>query len=229
MRFLLGLLFVCLVYNLKAQEDINLVSPDEKYLEDQFYLGATFNILFEEPQGVTQRNLSYGLMGGFIKDIPVNARRNIGFGIGLGYAINSYYTNLRATETANGIEYSIIDGQVDFKRNKIETNAIEIPIEFRWRTSDPVSYRFWRIYGGVKLGYVFSGRSKFVSDNEKIAFSNGDVREFQYGLILNIGYSTFNIHAYYSLHDLMNAGVTTVDGDRLGFVPFNIGLIFYIL
>lgn len=229
MRFLLVLIFLSLVTSLYAQEDINAQNPDTQYLEDQFYLGTTFNILFEEPDGVTQRNLSYGLMGGFIKDIPVNAQRNVGFGIGLGYAINSYYTNLRATETATGIEYSIIGNDVNFKRNKIETHSIEMPIEFRWRTSDPISYRFWRIYGGVKLSYVFSGRSKFVSDTEKIAFSNGDVRSFQYGLMLNIGYSSFNIHAYYSLQDLMNAGVTTVDGDRLGLVPFNIGLIFYIL
>ena len=229
MRFLFVLVFLGLITSLCAQEEINADNPDTRYLEDQFYLGTTFNILFFELVGVTQRNLSYGLMGGFIKDIPVNAQRNVGFGIGLGYAINSYYTNLRATETASGIEYSIIGNDVNFKRNKIETHSIEMPLEFRWRTSDPVSYRFWRIYGGVKLGYVFSGRSKFVSDDEKIAFSNEDVRSFQYGLILNIGYSSFNIHAYYALHDLMDAGVTTTDGDRLGLVPFNIGLIFYIL
>lgn len=229
MRYLPVLVFVCLIGTLSAQEDINVADPDLKYLEDQFYLGTTFNIIFEEPEGVTQRNLSYGLMGGFIKDIPLNAKRNVGFGIGLGYAINSYYTNLLATETDTGIEYSIIGSQLDFKRNKIETHSLEVPIEFRWRTSDPIRYKFWRIYGGVKLGYVFSGRSKFVSDTQKIAFSNEDVREFQYGLILNIGYSTFNIHVYYAMHDLMDAGVTTVDGARLGMVPFNIGLIFYIL
>ena len=212
-----------------AQEDSLLMEPDYKYLEDQFYLGTTFNILFEEPQGVTQRSLSYGLFGGIIKDIPVNADRNIGFGLGLGYAINSYYTNLLATETVDGIEYSIIGSDVSFKRSKIETHTVEVPIEFRWRTSNAISHKFWRIYTGVKLGYVFSGRSKFVSDTQRTSFSNGDLNKFQYGLIFSFGYNTFNFHAYYALHELFKSGTTTVDGDSLGMVPLHIGLIFYIL
>ena len=104
-----------------------------------------------------------------------------------------------------------------------------MPIEFRWRSSDAVSHKFWRIYTGIKLGYVFSGRSKFVSNEEKITFTNDDIRKFQYGFILSFGYNTFNFHAYYSLQDLFEDGIQTVDGDRLGFVPLHIGLIFYIL
>ena len=223
--------FICFVFliSAKAQDNPLEMEPDYKYLEDQFYLGTTFNILFEEPQGVTQRSLSYGLFGGIIKDIPINTDRNVGFGIGLGYAINSYYTNLLATETTSGIEYSIIGSDVSFKRSKIETHTLEFPIEFRWRTSNAISHKFWRIYTGVKLGYTFSGRSKFVSDTDKIAFSNDDITKFQYGLIFSFGYNTFNFHAYYALHDLLESGTTTVDGDRLGMVPLHIGLIFYIL
>ena len=228
-RYLAIILCFCAIQSVYSQDTAELFLPDDKYLEDQFYLGATFNIIFEMPEGVSQQNLSYGLIGGFIKDIPVNKARNIGFGIGLGYAINSYYTNLLATKTDGGIEYSIIGSEVSYKRNKIETHTLEVPIEFRWRTSDNVSHKFWRIYTGVKLGYVFSGRSKFVADSGKISFTNDDIREFQYGLMLSFGYNTFNIHAYYGLQDLFKDGTTTIDGDPLGFVPLHIGLIFYIL
>ena len=229
MRLLFLLLTVFSIGVLYSQESTNRFVPDEKYLEDQFYLGVTYNILLNRPPGVSQRSLSYGLFGGFIKDLPMNAKRNVGLGIGVGYGLSSYYTNLRATETADGIEYEIIGPQTTFKRSKIETHSLEFPIEFRWRTSDAVSHKFWRVYTGVKFAYVFNARSKFVSDLEKTSFKNDDIREFQYGLILSFGYNTFNFHAYYSLQDLFNDGVNTVDGDRLSFVPLHIGISFYIL
>lgn len=217
------------VLALYAQEDTSSAMADQKYLEDQFYLGVSYNILLNRPQGISMRSLSYGLFGGFIKDIPLNEDRNLGFGLGVGYGINSYYTNLLATETPDGIEYSIIGRDTSFKRSKIETHGLEVPLEFRWRTSNPISHKFWRIYTGVKFSYIFASRSRFVSDTITTSFTNGDVRQFQYGLILSLGYNTFNLHAYYALQDLFNDDVQTIDGSRLGFVPLHIGIIFYIL
>ncbi len=227
MRSIISLLLLISVSVVTAQERPELI--DTKYLEDQFYLGLTYNILLDQPPGVSQRNLSYGLQGGFIRDIPINKERNVGFGIGLGYALNSYYTNLVAVETDSDIIYSIIGRGESFRRSKLETHILEMPIEFRWRTSNAVSHKFWRVYGGLKLGYVFSGRSKLVTDTDKIAFQNEDIREFQYGIILSAGYNTFNFHVYLGLQDLLEKDVVTVDNVPIQFAPLHIGLIFYIL
>lgn len=213
--------------NLYAQENVGI--DDLKYLEDQFYLGLTYNLILNKPNGVNQGNFSYGLMGGFIKDVPLNRRRNLGIGVGLGYAYNTYYTNLFVNQTENGLEYIVLDSDVSYKRNKLDSHVIEIPIEFRWRTSTPSDYKFWRIYAGMKLGYIIGSRSKFVSNSEKISFNNSDIRNFRYGVLLNIGYSTFNVHVYYALSNLFNDGVTTTDGDSIEFQPLRIGIIFYIL
>jgi hypothetical protein len=212
-----------------AQSDTIQQTRDSKYLEDQFYVGLTYNFLLNKPDRVTQRNLSYGLQGGIIKDLPVNKRRNVAFGIGLGYAVNSYYTNLRATEAGEGFQYTIIGSDVSFKRNKIETHLIEMPIEFRWRNSTATTYKFWRIYTGLKLGYIVGSRSKYVSDSEKLSFYNTDTRNFRYGLTFNFGYNTFNIHAYYALNNLFEKGILTENGALVGFTPLRIGIIFYIL
>src|SRR5690606_3068302 len=202
---------------------------DTKYLEDQFYVGLTYNFLMDMPTDVTQRNLSYGLHGGFIKDIPLNLGRTVGLGIGIGYGINSYYTNLRALQNGARLDYILLDGETRYKRNKIETHVLEIPFQFRWRNSTPEEYKFWRIYAGMKFGYAFANRSKFVSDTEKIGFKNKDIREFQYGIALNFGYNTFNIHAYYSLHSLFKDGTALSTGESIQMQPLRIGLIFYIL
>ena len=215
---------------LPAQEIIvDSIRLDSNYLEDQFYVGLTYNFMVKKPQGITQRSLSYGLMGGFIKDIPLNRRRNVAVGIGLGYAVNSYYTNLRIDETDAGLSYIILDSSTPFRRNKLETHLIEMPLEFRWRNSTATSYKFWRIYTGLKLGYIVGSRSKFVADTFKDSFYNTETRNFRYGLMLNFGYNTFNIHAYYALNQLFEEGTLTQDGQNVDFTPLRIGLIFYIL
>ena len=226
-RYLL-LIIIFLSISVKGQSG-NDDSNRSKYLEDQFYVGLTYNFLLNKPDNVAQSNLSYGLQGGIIKDIPINQRRNLAFGIGLGYAVNSYYSNLKVTETAAGFNYEALEEGTSFKRSKIETHLIEMPIEFRWRNSTAESYKFWRVYTGIKLGYVVGSRSKFVSNEEKISFYNTDTENFQYGIMINFGYNTFNIHAYYALNDFFEKGTVTVDNNSIDFTPLRIGIIFYIL
>ena len=201
---------------------------DSRYLEDQFYIGLGYNVLLDKPNDAVQRNLSYNLQLGFIKDIPFNKRRNFGLGLGLGYAVNSYYSNVVATKVNNVVSYEVTS-QADFNRNKLETHTVELPFELRWRTSTADEYKFWRIYAGAKLGYVFSGRSRLVMENGKEAFSNDDIEKLQYGLMVNFGYNTWNIHAYYALNPLLKDGTVLQDGNPIDFRVLRIGVIFYIL
>jgi hypothetical protein len=215
-----------LAFSLHAQEE---QQPSlERYLEDQFYIGVTYNILLKLPDEASQSNLSYGLQGGFIRDIPLNPECTVAIGVGLGYAVNSYYSNLRAIKEDDGFRYEYLD-EDDYRRNKVETHLIELPLEFRWRTSTRETYRFWRVYGGFKLGYVVGSRSKLVTSSFKDSFYNTDTENFRYGLMLNVGYNTFNIHVYYGLNSLFEDGVRDPNGQSLDMVPLHLGLIFYIL
>lgn len=89
---------------------------DDKYREDQFYIGFTYNILQNRPSGISQNNLSNGLHIGVIRDFPINKKRNKAIGIGLGYSYNSYFHNLKAVETGNGIAYEAIGNDVSYKK-----------------------------------------------------------------------------------------------------------------
>lgn len=225
------LVILCLVSAkiVLAQTLNDSIAVDDRYLEDQFYIGITYNFLLEKPDEVDQSNLSYGLQLGFIKDMPLNSKRTVGLGLGLGYGVYSYYSNLQAVELQEGFEYLIIDDDTDFKRNKLESHMVEMPFEFRWRSSDAVSYKFWRVYAGVKMGYALGSRSKLVpEEGQKTSFYNTDIRKFQYGLTFNFGYNTFNIHAYYSLSNLFNDDVY-LDGTAIDFKPLRLGIVFYIL
>lgn len=202
---------------------------DTRYREDQIYLGLTYNLLTQLPEGISQSNLSYGIQLGVIRDMPLNERRTFALGVGLGYGVNSYYTNLRAVQDGESLQYVPIADASSFKRNKVETHLIEVPLELRWRNSTPEEYKFWRIYGGVKFGYVMGSRSKYVSDTVVDSFYNRDTENLRYGLTLNVGYNTFNLHAYYGLNALFEDGTRDAEGRLLEMVPLRLGLIFYIL
>ncbi|MGB5700382.1 porin family protein [Muriicola sp.] len=230
MRYAIKIVIVLFFLNgpINAQEEVKEV--DFNYLEDQFYVGLTYNFILNKPEGIRQQNLSYGLQFGFIKDLPLNAARTFAIGLGLGYAVNSYYTNLKIVEFGNDFQYSILESDLGAKRNKLETHLIEIPIEIRFRNSTPTEYKFWRLYLGAKLGYAFGNRSKLVTDIGKDSFYVTDVEKFRYGLMANFGYNTFNIHVYYALNNLFKNGLTLEDtGQDLNFTPLRVGLIFYIL
>lgn len=222
MRFVI--LFLLIIFQSNAQVANDSIN-DTRYFEDQFYLGLSYNFILNHPVGSNQRNLSYGLQAGVIKDIPLNRRGTKAIGIGAGLALNSYYSNLVADISGDDISYSIND---DITRSKLETHLVEFPLEFRWRNSTAEDYKFWRVYGGIKAAYVLGARSKYDLGDISEGFKNTDLTKFQYGLTLNFGYNTFNLHAYYALTELFN-GNASVNGEVLQYRPLRIGLIFYIL
>lgn len=227
--FLIGILSLG---SLQSQDSINVPKDvDSKYLEDQFYAGLAYNVLLDKPNDdVIQRNLSYGLQLGFIKDIPINTKRNFGFGLGVGYGTNSYYSNIIAETTSSDINYRLPVESDSLNRTKFETHAIEFPFELRWRTSNATDYKFWRIYGGIKAAYLFSRKSKFIAENtdNNLSFRNNDISQWQYGLTLNFGYNTWNVHLYYSLNPLLE-DATISSGEQINIRPLRVGVIFYIL
>ncbi len=228
MKSLFSILALVVSYGCFSQGIRDSTQVDNRYLEDQFYMGITYNFLLQLPNDVTQRSLSYGLQLGMIKDIPINSKRTWAIGLGMGYGVYSYYSNLLATKSDNTITYSVIDSDTNFTRNKVETHLIEFPVEIRWRNSTPTEYKFWRIYTGIKFAYLLGARSKFISSTEKISFSNSDIKKLQYGISVNFGYNTFNIQAYYSLNNLFN-DTAMLDSENITMKPLRLGLIFYIL
>lgn len=203
---------------------------DSLYREDQFYIGLTYNILQNRPDGVTQNSLSSGFRFGFLRDMPINKRRNFAIAAGLGYSLNDYRQNIKIDEVAGNPTYEVInEADVDFDKNKFALHFVELPIEVRWRTSTIQSHRFWRVYTGFKFSYLLLNKSKYVNGSEKIRiFNNDDFNKFQYGTYISVGYNTWNFHAYYGLNSIFKSDAK-IEGKSIDMSTLNIGLIFYIL
>tara|TARA_B110000261_G_scaffold1106_1_gene1034 strand:- start:57 stop:740 length:684 start_codon:yes stop_codon:yes gene_type:complete len=224
--FLLLMLFLNCLYTVKAQVN-QTIEQDSLYREDQFYVSVTYNALIDLPNNVSQNSFSTGVHLGAIRDFPLNKRRNIALALGLGYSFNSFNQNIRISGY-NPYNYTILESY-NYSKNNFTQHFIEVPFEFRWRTSNAQSYKFWRVYTGLKLGYLIASKSVFNdrsgSDNQK---NLTDLNKLQYGLTMSIGYNTWNGYVYYGLNPVFN-DVSTIDLQSIDMSALKIGLIFYLL
>jgi len=223
-NYLLTFLFFTLSFY--SQEELN-ESVDSLYREDQIYFGITYNTLINTPESLTQTDFSPGFSLGIIRDFPINKERDIALGFGMGYSLNIYSQNLKIVrQNNNNFLYELVSSQ-DFEKNRFSFQAIEIPFEIRWRTSNKISYKFWRIYFGIKTSYIVNSKSIFTSENLNQSNKNLDLNKWQYGLSLSLGYNNWNSFFYYGLNSIFNnvlLAETPIEMRSL-----NIGLIFYIL
>ena len=188
------IVFLLLFFNFSFSQNKNF------YLEDQIYINFTLNYLQKMPKLYEEKSVSYGFDCGYIRDIPFNKNRNIGLGIGLGYIYEIYKDNLFL-----GSNYLL-------KTNEFRVvEKITMPFELRWRNSTFEKYKFWRVYGGLKISYIL---------NNELHKMN----PFEQGIILSVGYASLNLHMYYGLSSVFSNNFSGFQNANL----FKMGAIFYL-
>ncbi|OEY72062.1 porin family protein [Salegentibacter salarius] len=236
-------IFICLfvIFSLplcaQTEEEVGLQSIpdsvpsviDSLYREDQFYVGLTFNLISNKPDAISQSGFSGGLHAGFTRDFPLNKRRNIAIAVGLGWSLNSYSQNLFIGEDEAGESiFRELTNDIDYSTNRFSTQLIEAPLEFRWRTSTAETYKFWRIYTGLRFGYIYHFKSNFVQPgNQVVQTEVPELDRFRMGATFTFGFNTFNFHLYYSLNSLFPDA--QLNGETIDVSVFRAGLMFYIL
>lgn len=220
MKYFIFLAFFFFSFISFAQKDS--LRLGEKYWEDQLYILLTYNILEKQPTSSNGTGFSYGLSAGYIKDIPFNRKGNWTGAIGLGYGYDSFNHGLVYNNNLGNFRIDYID------TNKFSLHNIEIPIQIRWRTSNSVTYSFWRVYGGVRLSYNLNNSFRYILNNKNYEFNNiSNFNRFQAGLELSLGYSTFSFYMYYGLSSIYKN--TFINSAMVKTKIAKFGLIFYLL
>ncbi len=230
--FLVGLLLTMPSFSQNEEKEGNAIPQvvDSLYREDQFYIGLSFNLINNEPDGFSQNGFSGGLHLGFIRDMPFNERRNKAIGVGLGWSANTYNSNLLITkDSSNNTVFDLVEEDDEADSNRFYTNLVEMPIQYRWRTSTTTEESFWRIYTGLKLGYLYGFKSSFQNPNGNIEVRNPDgLDRWRYSATLTIGNGSFNAFFQYNLNPLFGDS-RLIDGSSIGLQPIKFGIEFYLL
>jgi len=230
-------LFFCFIFifsGLWAQQTPvqtdSIYSPDPYYLEDQLYFGISYSVLKNLPENMRQNGFSNAVKFGFIRDIPINERRNIGIGIGAGLSWETFFQNLlvRIDEQTGDIQYNILpDGT--YTSNSLKLKKIDVPFEFRWRGSTPEKYKFWRLYAGITTSYVYGTSSNFVTDKFDITYNGIKIiKKWQFGIDISAGYGTWNFNFYYGLSNILKDNVN-LNNQNLDIKSMRFGIVYYFL
>ncbi len=227
MRFSLVIaLFFLSLSSIAQKKVIDFDAVDSLYREDQFYLSLSYNNLQNPPSGLNQVKVSPGISIGFLRDFPINKKRTWAVAAGLGYSYSGLNQNIGITEVAGENQYGIIT--TEFNKNKLLLHYVDLPIEIRWRTSTPDSHKFWRVYTGFKVSYLFYDQYKYDGLGTKTKRSgNSDLNKLQYGAYLAAGWNTWNAYVYYGMNPIFKSASIASQPIKLN--SFNIGLMFYIL
>ncbi|MGB2087998.1 MAG: porin family protein [Psychroflexus salarius] len=216
----------------KVDKGADSITEDTKsfYREDQFYAGISFNLLTNLNNDVQQSGFSGSFDLGIIRDFPFNEASTLALGVGAGININTYNQNVFLGETPDGNDIvTALGTSIEYSTNKFSTHVLELPIQLRWRTSTIKDYAFWRVYAGIKLGYVYYFKSTFEQENNTVIQTDLDaLNRFRTSAFLSFGYNIVNIQIQYDLNPLFNGQFTNTESE-IGINPLRLGFIFYIL
>ncbi len=123
---------------------------------------------------------------------------------------------------------SFFDGK-NINVNKLSTNFVDIPIEFRYRSKPHKNGKRIAASVGFKLGWLVQSHTKTKTDEEFFyqglnfgrkakTYDIPNLTKFRYGLTARVGYANFYLNFFYSLTPLFK------DGRGTEAIPISIGI-----
>jgi hypothetical protein len=219
-------LLVLLIISVKTIAQKDSLQIGDRYADDQIYATISYAQFLNQPKSINKSGFSYGFSIGFIKDIVLNKSGTISLAGGVGYGYDFFNHELKVEEINN---MTVFNTDNTVSNNLFKSHNLEIPLEFRWRTSTANRYSFWRVYTGIKFLYNLSNRFQFLdANNTSFKYKNVSAFEkLQFGLTFSAGYGAFNINIFYGLTPIFKDAF--VNGESIETKILKFGLIFYIL
>ncbi len=184
--------------------------------------GLFSDLWMNAPAGMKTRTINQGVSVVGTYNVPFG-KSNFGFGIGLGLSVHNLYWNYRYQGDSLSFQFVKIEDTLGYKRSKVTTPYLEVPMEFRWKSKSKFT-----VAAGFKVGMLLRGHSKWVGDDYLFHSGNTiktsvkgirNLEKFTYGPTVRFGYKWINVNAYYSLSKLFQSG-TGVD-----LYPVSVGIV----
>lgn len=216
---------IALAQEQKPTSDIKeTIKEKSKSDRDRFVLQLTFDNWLQKPDSISPKWSSRGV--GFywmVIDVPLG-NSNFSFAIGTGVSISNIFINRQVNETDSMTYLPLIPSSISYKRYKIVTTYLDIPVELRYHSKPDKTNNSWKVGLGFKGGLLINNHWKIKSKDalgDLTVFKSTGIKNlysYHYGPTIKIGYGSFNIFTFYSLSTLFNKN----KGPEIS--PFSIGL-----
>ena len=170
------------------------------------------------------RSFNQGFSCALTYNFPLGESSKHTVSIGVGYSGHNYFSYSRILNpyTSDTIRFQQYRGETGFKRNKLNCNYIDLPLELRFRIKDS-----WKIGVGFKVGILVNAKTKFVGNNEegvriheKYSYIQ-NVERYAYSATLRVGYKWVSLFGAIQLNPVFEVGH---DAPRI--MPLSVGVTF---
>lgn len=224
--FLLGFFSFGQESTFVIEENPNEVINSSFYREDQIYLGVSFVGLVSDQENFYAKGLSSHFQWGVVRDFPIVPSGKLAVGLGLGMGFDRHTTNLNRIEDTQGKGIYSLNTDVTASSLFFSMQSLELPISFRWRSSSPSDYAFWRVYGGVAFQWNYRMRAEL--ENVSLPVKR-ELNQLASTAHLSFGYNTWNFYLAYRLTPFFKTESLSSQTLPINITPIKVGLIFYLL
>ena len=166
-----------------------------------------------------QKGFSRGFNAYFMLDKPFRTSPKFSIGIGLGVSTSNIFfkrENIDLKTTSALLPFTAVDSTNHFKKYKLATTFLEVPLEFRFSSKPLEPNKSFKIALGAKIGTLVNAhiKGKTLQDKNNNAITNYTLKENNKRLINGtrfmatgrIGYGIFSLFGNYQLNNILKDG-----------------------
>lgn len=171
---------------------------------------------FEQRYG---RSLDYNLHAFRQKISFAQNHLNISYGLGFNFSNYSFDNPITLVKNTNPLEV-LVNENMDYKKNKLVTTVMNIPLMFGYESNPKKSKKSFRIGAGVYGGLLIGAHTRQKSDeegNDKVR-DDFNLNKLRYGFVGTIGIGPINFYTNYAPQSLFK------DNRGPDLQPLNIGI-----
>jgi hypothetical protein len=198
----------------KEAQQNELEKKFNKYSKDRFTIDLLgdnwiYNSNDARMNGLKTKWWSRGINIYFSWDFRIKKSR-VSIAPGIGYSASNIYSRHGLVEDSVGTHFSPLTtinpsiAESDYKVNKLTLQYVDIPVELRIRSNPDKFDNMWKVAIGFKAGIRVDAHTKEKTKVGSVAKVDierrfPDFNLFRFGPTLRVGYSVFNITAYYGV------------------------------
>lgn len=189
---------------------------------DHFMVQLSYDSWLGMPDSIkeSQKGFSRGANVYIMLDKPFknNSKFSIGFGLGVSTS-SMVFKRMEVDITSNlpNLPFTSQAGQAYFKKYKLSTTHLELPLEFRFMKDPEMHKKSLKAAIGVKVGTLIKAQTKGKNWSDADGNTIGSYTEKQssksyfnstrISATARVGYGIFSIHGSYALNNLFKDGV----------------------
>lgn len=199
---------------------------------DHFMLQLGYNGWASMPDTVDTKGIPRSFNMYFMFDFPFKTSPRFSVGIGLGLATDNFYLDKMTVdisgESSSSFSFTSVSGTNYFKKYKIATTYLELPVELRFAADPENTNKSWKLAVGGKVGTLLSAMTKgknlmsstgatLNSYTEKIK-SKRYFNSTRLSVTGRVSKGIFGIYGTYQINNFIK------DGEGPDIRPFQIGI-----